>query len=836
MAKFTSSLKITFYVVLLSVVVRSNAQNSYPNKDVLASYEAYAEMPREIAYMHLNKSTYIKGESIGFKAYIFDKDSKQLSPETTNLYCSISDENNKVIKSKLLLVNKGVARDDFVIDSLFASGEYTVKAYTNWMRNFDEQNFFVQKIKIIDPENERKEVANAKAFDIDAQFLPEGGHLVANTANTIGVIARDQSGYGIAFAQGKVVDQNGQTISTFKLNQFGIGKFNLKPKEQDSYTAVLTYDNSEYSFLIADIVPKGIVLSLTDLKNKVALAFKTNRTSLFGIKGRSYKLLIHNGKNYKETDITFGNQPELLKVIPYTDLYPGMNIFTLFDDNNSPILERLFFNYEGLDISSSKTPVVSKVSDSLEITFEYPDFNPDAFNSVSLSVLPAQTRSYHPQHNSVSYTLVQPYVKGTIQNAAYYFTDISPRKKYELDNLLITQGWSSYNWDNIFNNPPDYDYDFENGISYTISAISNQNQQLMLYPTLNTSFEMIPLNGETMMERNGLYPVGKETIRIGAVNANGKVVQPSLSVQFNPAKIQAFDYEATQKLMQPKFNPLEQNLSIEYQGLDWGKIEKLEEVVIKKQREYTRKERIKNATLGDVEFFDDRKRRQYRYFSQYISSKGYRVYEGAAVSPAPEVELETQSTGFDSVDDDIVQVFGTGHASKQDAISKLFTITTNFAHSLTNTDNIPVIYLDGIILEDLDILYRFRMDQIDYIEINKSSAGVGLRGGGAGVIKIVTDPRLSRGDRKTPKPVYREFTAPLTFSTSKRFYIPKYNSYDSNFFKEYGIIDWIPDAVFNPDGTITVKIPQYTSEVTLFIEGVLNNGALISEHKVVTAD
>ncbi|MEM9679030.1 MAG: hypothetical protein AAF901_01800, partial [Bacteroidota bacterium] len=89
-----SSLKtyrpILFLLLILLCGFTSIAQNDL-SEELLDSYEEYAAAPREVLYVHLNKSTYIEGEMMGFKAYVFDKFTKERSLMTTNLYCTISD-------------------------------------------------------------------------------------------------------------------------------------------------------------------------------------------------------------------------------------------------------------------------------------------------------------------------------------------------------------------------------------------------------------------------------------------------------------------------------------------------------------------------------------------------------------------------------------------------------------------------------------------------------------------------------------------------------------------------------------------------------------------------
>ncbi len=73
-----------FVLVILSFTFFfGNAQE--PNEDILfEAYKNYSKLPREIAYGHLNKSTLIKGESLGFSIYLLDKSTKKTSIPTSS--------------------------------------------------------------------------------------------------------------------------------------------------------------------------------------------------------------------------------------------------------------------------------------------------------------------------------------------------------------------------------------------------------------------------------------------------------------------------------------------------------------------------------------------------------------------------------------------------------------------------------------------------------------------------------------------------------------------------------------------------------------------------------
>ena len=63
---FNSFLSVIFLCIL-------NFSFSQEEEKLVKSYTDYHKTAREIVYLHLNKSTYIKGEDIGFTAYVLDK-------------------------------------------------------------------------------------------------------------------------------------------------------------------------------------------------------------------------------------------------------------------------------------------------------------------------------------------------------------------------------------------------------------------------------------------------------------------------------------------------------------------------------------------------------------------------------------------------------------------------------------------------------------------------------------------------------------------------------------------------------------------------------------------
>ena len=772
-------------VILLSWMLAVSglaAQQDAQIDQLFSSFTAYSELPREVAFVHLNKSVLIKGEELGFKAYVMDKANKRPSKETRNLYCILTDSANRLVKSKMLLIEEGVGHGSFKIDSLFTTGTYKFMAYTNWMLNFSEPNHFEQQLDVIDPETDEYLPERLSEGELDIQFLPEGGQAVTGLETVYGVIVKDASGFGLPNLEGSIIDDSGLELTQFKVNQFGIGRFGLLLGATNRYYARFKYRGKAYQVPLPAAYPEGVVLKLIDLKDRIGLNLEMvagPRTS----RDIGYHLSIHNGDELKSFPISFENATKQLKIIPKEDLYPGMNVITLLDQDSRPLLERLYFNDKGFEFMETFLNQAVIDSGQVVVNLNIPGLDPDKFNSLSLSVLPEETSSYLNHHNLPSYTLLQPYLKGVIQNASYYFENIDPRKRYDLDNLLITQGWSSYSWNRVINHPPKYRFDFEKGISYTVRFNDRESDDFYIYPTANNPSQLLKLKqGEVDFTVEEFYPREGEKLAISEIPKKGGAKPPMAAVHFKPAGPPKFS---------PNFNITlpnhfsETSAEVEMPSISFKNLERLQlldEVVVTKKRNTARMEKLRDRSRGNLDFFtfDDPRRNQ--FLSTYLSGRGFVVAE----------EM--------------------GRVS----------IVARNPNSPNNPS--PIVYLDGILLTDFSLLYRFPLNAVDYIEINRSGIGSGLMGGG-GVIRIVTDPKLQFA-RRNGILSFNEYDIPLAYGIAKRFYTPVYPSYKSAFFKKFGTVDWFPDLRPDENGKLRFKTKNLGLErVKIFVEGVVNDKA-----------
>lgn len=763
---------------------------------ILDNYSDYTEAPRELVYVHLNKSTYIEGEMLGFTAYVFDKSDKKPSMMTKNLYCTISDENGTIIKQKLLRVENGITSNIFEIDSTLNSGLFTFKAYTNWMRNFKENNHFEQTFKVIDADNsESIKPVKLEDLEIDLQILGEGGHIVYDIPNIVGVISKNQFGIGIENAKGNITDENGLVVSEFQLNHVGIAKVVFTPKPGIKYYSQITIGDITIKKEIKGIKPAGVTMSVNNLGQDVIVKLEANELFLKQKGDRSFKIALHNGNEMQITDFVLGEDGKILLNYPKENLFSGINILTVFTDTNRPILERLFFDTSGIKLASIREIENRKHNDSIDIKLSFSGIDASKFHNISVSVLPEGTKSYEHPNNLLSQIYIQPYVTGYIEKGASYFKG-TRKSNYDLDLLLLTQGWSSYSWNEIFN----YDnnvfvHPFERGIDAVVNLNGKRPGTYVVYPLEDSSSQIFTLKeDDTEFTVKTLFPNNDDLFRIGYINEKDKGFnkKPSVYPQFYPSKFS--DYEWSYKtLSQVLTSDIEINNLIPLSKA-WENEEQLNEVLITTTKQYSRAEALRDKAINS----------KVDVISEDIKSRNLRL------------DLYLQRLGF---------------VTQFDYFSGTLSITNPRVNWGTN---VPLVYLDNTLLttnstSDFGLLSFLNMGDIDYIEYEFYGIGGGIRGQ-AGFIKIFTSKTYNSKGKINNVNTY---DVPLRFSKSKKFYVSKYSYYNTTFYNEYGTIDWIPKLKIDKNGYLAFKTFNTNNNFKLFFEGTTSDGVLLSQEILV---
>jgi len=544
---------------------------------------------REKVFIHINKTIYFSNENIWFTAYVAIDNSNAPSDYTTNLHVNLLNHNGDVIDSKNIFIQDGIGIGDFLINNNYLSGKYYIQGFTNYMQNFGLENVFIQEIEVVNPSKKVEFNQEMHTNNYDIQVFPESGYLLENVESVIGIKALI-NGKGFPF-NGKIVNTKEEEITKFKGNEFGMSKCSFTPYKGETYTAIISINNTIQKTSLPKTHKTGIIFSLdnTDEKN-LKLTFKTNKETLPSLKDESLVLLFYRNNfisnavslsienNQGTTQELFFNKSKMLN---------GVNIVTLFR-NNQPIAERKFFVDKLEEQTAILIDELKTENDSIifKIKTIGPNFKP-IVSQLSVSTLPKESKNFNENQNIKSAFLLSPYVKGEIENIAFYFKNSNPKEKEYLDLLLINQGWSTYSLEEKINkiNPKEKIY-FERGFTlngtikrfpkgYNIGIISNTDR-LVAFSKINKKKEFSFEN---------IFAYKNDSIKIALIKKSKPLVKP-IHVAFNEATevVKNYNYLTNRyyynDIIEKKLKPSSQNKNV-LSYKQYPKTELLNEIVLK---------------------------------------------------------------------------------------------------------------------------------------------------------------------------------------------------------------------------------------------------------------
>jgi len=406
---------------------------------------------QEKVFVHTDKAIYFAGEIMWFKIYDVDGSSHKPLDISKVAYAEILDSENKpVLQAKIALKN-GSGSGSFVLPFTVNSGSYKFRAYTNWMKNGDPDFFFGKPLNIINTLKTAPANLDQKDGLYDIQFFPEGGNLVTNIESKIGFRVVNQHGRGMNF-EGTVVDENNRNMTTFRPLKFGIGNFLLRPEEGHTYKAILKIDNRVIIRELPVIHAQGYVLSLNEEKSDSIRVSIGERVKLPGVTDSFVYLVVHTRqtKNFAQK-IALINGKNDFKICKSL-LGEGISHFTLFNWDQQPVCERLFFKMPGqkleIEIKSGARQFGPRAKVELEIGSRKLDGTPEPAG-LSVAVYRHDSVQTVDPADIFSYLWLSSDLKGSIESPEYYFNNPDSSGGKAIDNLMLVNGWSRFRWKDV---------------------------------------------------------------------------------------------------------------------------------------------------------------------------------------------------------------------------------------------------------------------------------------------------------------------------------------------------------------------------------------------------
>jgi len=438
--------------------------------------EHQSTYPIEKIYISHSQAYYASGDTLYGKIFLVNGRNHQYFEGTPIVYVDWINENGEFLASLIVKIKEGTADISIPLLRDYGEGRFFLRAYSQYQKNFDEHFIFQKEIKVIGetPLAPTEKIANTNNFSV--QFFPEGGRLVAGLMGRVAFKAVDGVGKPIDIT-GNIINKNKEVVTALKSLNEGIGIFNLMPEGAEKYQAEVNWNGIVKVVDLPTMLTEGYVLKANNRKQEsLTLALSSNTKS--GLKGCTLIGHLRGQPFLSQSFKTRTTQPLLLdkKEIP-----AGVLHFTLFDNKDRPVCERLLFNTNStesvsvnIDLAQTNYGLKDLVKGSIEATVGGKKIGGDMTISVyNKDVFATNTMGI----NIKNYLLLQSDLKGKINNINQYFEEENAKSRTLLDYVMLTQGWRRFNWQDVLAaKPMPIIYPTEETLSFAGKATKNNKQ------------------------------------------------------------------------------------------------------------------------------------------------------------------------------------------------------------------------------------------------------------------------------------------------------------------------------------------------------------------------
>lgn len=235
---------------------------------------------REKVYLHTDRDYYYPRETIWLKAYLGYSMPVLRDTLSHTLYVEFISPDKAILNSKVYPIKNGVAWGEISLDDKLVPGQYYVRAYTNWMRNYGDSALFIKPIPVLKADE-----------NIEYEEPATGGN---NSMLTITTNKNTYKGREAIEMQVQVKDENGNPA-----------KANVSVSVSDAVTSIPISSSK-----ITD--PKSLGIGTFEVSNKYF-----DQVTYFMERGISFRGVVKDSRNIPtpaSVQIIQGNMDNLINL------------------------------------------------------------------------------------------------------------------------------------------------------------------------------------------------------------------------------------------------------------------------------------------------------------------------------------------------------------------------------------------------------------------------------------------------------------------------------------------------------------------------------------------
>jgi len=329
---------ISFFLFLVFQVGFTQKRSVLEKKS--ANFQAYQlDNYQERVYLHVDKRYYLAGEFVKFKVYCLERLTDRPSRLSKVAYVEILDrENSSHARARIELKN-GTGTGEMYLPMNIASGNFVLRGYTRWMRNFSASDYFHAMLKIINPL--KKPGLKPLSDTTFIEYFPEGGTLINGVETK--VVFHGKSNLDVPLqVKAKLMANDSILVQEFSSIRNGIGHFSFKPDLMNRYHVEVKSGEGYVRLPFCSIDSRGLNVQVKQESGAQFISIFCNESSILQPNAKVSVLMHAKGRIMMEDEIQLNHgRGEMM----FEKLnHPGVYSISFFDEAGNYLVERKLYH------------------------------------------------------------------------------------------------------------------------------------------------------------------------------------------------------------------------------------------------------------------------------------------------------------------------------------------------------------------------------------------------------------------------------------------------------------------------------------------------------------
>jgi hypothetical protein len=334
------NIKPGLIILLLFTGNLSYSQNGQSELSA-ASEKSYSEE----LFVKTDRDLYIAGEQVWMKVFKLSGLTHAPSNMSKVVYVELLDTENNPVQQLKIGIDGNSGSASFRLPDTLRTGNYILRSYTNWMKNFSKELFSYRMISVINPFKSISTIKFPSKSNIpdSVVFYPEGGHLIKGIETRLGFRSSDKYGQPVRI-KAALVYNNNDTICNVNSDNNGYGWATITPSGQTGISLVTT-DNKipARRFLLPEVENSGMTLSLANKSENSPASVKIRMSPDIKSGGKKYFIkVLSTNLTSVEKEIKIDSANEI--IIPEKDLPKDLSLISILDEKKKRLADRWIYN------------------------------------------------------------------------------------------------------------------------------------------------------------------------------------------------------------------------------------------------------------------------------------------------------------------------------------------------------------------------------------------------------------------------------------------------------------------------------------------------------------